>query len=52
MLSILQPVLVFGIICSILAKLFGFEARLALAIIIYVSILWIVMLLVALPVTV
>ena len=41
---------VFGIVYVILAKLFGFETRLAPAIIVYVFVLWIAMLLVALPV--
>ncbi len=41
---------VFGIIYVILAKLFGFDARLILAIVIYVFSLWIAMLFVALPV--
>ena len=41
---------VFGIIYVILAKLFGFDTRLILAIVIYVCLLWIAMLLVALPV--
>jgi hypothetical protein len=41
---------VFGIVYVILAKLFGFETRLAPAIIVYVFVLWVAMLLVALPV--
>lgn len=41
---------VFGIVYVILAKLFGFEARSAPAIIVYVFVLWISMLLIALPV--
>jgi len=41
---------VFGIVYVILAKLFGFDTRLILAIIVYVFVLWIAMLLVALPV--
>ena len=41
---------VFGIIYVILAKLFGFDTRLILAVVIYVFVLWIAMLFVALPV--
>ncbi|OPL10568.1 MAG: hypothetical protein AVO38_04990 [delta proteobacterium ML8_D] len=41
---------VFGTVYVILAGLFGFEARLAMAIIVYVFVLWISMLLIALPV--
>jgi uncharacterized membrane protein YagU involved in acid resistance len=41
---------VFGIIYVILAKLFTFDARLILAIVIYVFVLWIAMLFMALPV--
>ena len=41
---------VFGIIYVILAKLFGFDTRLILAIVIYAFVLWIAMLFVALPV--
>jgi len=41
---------VFGVIYVILAKLFGFDTRLMLVIIVYVFVLWIAMLLVALPV--
>lgn len=41
---------VFGIVYVILAKLFGCETRLAPAIIVYVFVLWVAMLLVALPV--
>ena len=41
---------VFGIIYVILAKLFGFDTRLILAITIYVFLLWIAMLFIALPV--
>ena len=41
---------VFGIIYVILAKLFGFNTMLTLAIVIYVFVLWIAMLFVALPV--
>jgi len=41
---------VFGIVYVILAKLFGFDTRLILAIVIYVLVLWIAMLCIALPV--
>jgi uncharacterized membrane protein YagU involved in acid resistance len=41
---------VFGIVYVILAKLFSFDTKLILAIVIYVFILWIAMLFVALPV--
>ena len=41
---------VFGIVYVILAKLFGFDTRLILAVVIYVFVLWITMLFVALPV--
>jgi uncharacterized membrane protein YagU involved in acid resistance len=41
---------VFGIVYAILAKLFSFDMRLILAIIVYVFILWVAMLLVALPI--
>ena len=41
---------VFGIIYVIMAKLFSFDTRLILAIVIYVFVLWIAMLFVALPV--
>ena len=41
---------VFGIVYVILAKLFGFDTRLILAIIVYVLVLWIAMLFMALPV--
>jgi len=41
---------VFGIIYVILAKLFGFDTGLILAVVIYVFVLWIAMLFVALPV--
>jgi hypothetical protein len=42
--------MVFGIVYVILAKLFGFDTRLILAVVIYVFVLWIAMLFVALPV--
>jgi hypothetical protein len=41
---------VFGIFYVILAILFGFDTRLILAIVVYVFVLWIAMLLFALPV--
>jgi hypothetical protein len=41
---------VFGIVYVILAKLFGFDTRLIVAVVIYVFVLWIAMLFVALPV--
>jgi len=41
---------VFGIVYVILAILFGFDTRLILAIVVYVFVLWIAMLLFALPV--
>jgi hypothetical protein len=41
---------VFGIVYAILANLFSFDMRLVLAVVVYVFILWIAMLLVALPI--
>ena len=41
---------VFGIVYAILAKLFSFDMRLVPAVVVYVFVLWIAMLLVALPI--